>query len=118
MPKPKKRTISVFILAAIALYIVIGVIPTLTGALTRTEILEYGDLKARHEIKCWIIRSETVYSVASSGIVEYKSDEGTLLRKGAKVLEFTPVTEEKEEDFVENFFQLIADNFMNMIEEK
>lgn len=27
-------------------------------------------------------------------------------------------TEEKEEDFVENFFQLIADNFMNMIEEK
>ena len=98
MPKPKKRTISIFILAAIALYIVIGVIPTLTGALTRTEILEYGDLKARHEIKCWIIRSETVYSATSKGTVEYKVDEGTLLRKGAKVLGFTPAVSEKEDD--------------------
>jgi putative membrane fusion protein len=89
MPKPKKRTIYIFIIALVTLYVVIEIIPFLTGALTRTEILKYGELKVEQEVVCYLVRNETVYSAPDSGDVKYKFEEGSLIKKGAKVLTFT-----------------------------
>lgn len=88
MPKPKKRTIYIFIIALVTLYVVIEIVPFLTGALTRTEIIKYGELKVEQEVVCYLVRDETVYSAPESGNIKYKFEEGSLIKKGAKVITF------------------------------
>lgn len=88
MPKPKKKTIYIFLIALVTLYIVIEIVPFLTGALTRTEILRYGEIKIDQDVECYIVRDETVYSAPDSGDVSFKFDEGSLIKKGATVLSF------------------------------
>jgi len=89
MPKPKKRTIYIFILALVTLYVVIEIVPFLTGALTRTETLRYGELKVQEQIVCYLVRDEIVYSAPRAGQIKYKAEEGSLIKKGSKVLDFT-----------------------------
>lgn len=89
MPKPKKRTIYIFVIALVTLYIVIEIIPSLTGALTRTEILRYGQIKVEQEVICYLVRNETVYCAPESGSLKYKFEEGSLIKKGATVIKFS-----------------------------
>jgi putative membrane fusion protein len=86
MPKPNKRTIYVFVIALVTLYVVIEIIPFLTGAFTRTEILSYGQIKVEQEVVCYLVRDETVYSASESGEIKYKFEEGSLIKKGSTVL--------------------------------
>jgi putative membrane fusion protein len=104
MPKPKKRTIYIFIIALVTLYIVIEIVPFLTGALTRTEILKYGELKVEQDVVCYLVRDETVYSAPESGDIKYKFEEGVLIKKGANVVTFTkdPSPAEDETDLLKN----------------
>lgn len=95
MPKLKKRTIYIFILAVIVLYVVIAVIPSVTGKLTRTESVKTGELKVSDQETCYIIRDETVYTAASDGKVSFSRKEGTLVKKGAKVMSFKEQAEKK-----------------------
>lgn len=88
MPKPKKRTIYLFILALVTLYVVIEIVPFLTGALTRTETLRYGELKVQEQVACYLVRNETVYSAPDSGNIKYKMEEGALIKRGSRVLDF------------------------------
>lgn len=100
MPKPKKRTIYIFLIALVTLYIVIEIVPFLTGALTRTEILSYGQLKVEQEVVCYLVRNETVYSAPAPGSLKYKFEEGELIKKGSTVLslEKDSAQESEEED--------------------
>lgn len=103
MPKPKKRTIYIFIIALVTLYVVIEIVPFLTGALTRTEILKYGELKVEQEVVCYLVRNETVYGAPDSGDVKYKFEEGSLIKKGVSVLTFSKdskITGEEETDLL------------------
>jgi putative membrane fusion protein len=104
MPKPKKRTIYIFVIALVTLYVVIEIIPFLTGAFTRTEILSYGQIKVEQEVVCYLVRSETVYSAPASGSLKYKFEEGSLIKRGAKVLTFDkdPSGDSGEEDLLKN----------------
>lgn len=90
MAKPKKKTILLFIFLVVILYLIVEVIPPLTGALASTEVLEYGRLKVSDECECWIIRDETVYKAAQTGTVKIYTGEGTLVKKGVKLMDFTP----------------------------
>lgn len=95
MPKIKKKTVIIFILLLIILYVVIAVIPKLTGALTRTEVVEYGDIRIEDEATCYIVRDETVYTAGASGTPKYFIEESTQIKKGTLVLELA-VSEQKE----------------------
>lgn len=96
MPKPKKITISLFLITLAALYLVIEIFPMLTGALTGIEVLEYGELRVSQKTTLYIVRSETVFGAPASGDVAYKVSEGDLLKRGTKVLEFRPGGEDSE----------------------
>jgi putative membrane fusion protein len=101
MPKPKKRTIYIFIIALVTLYVVIEIVPFLTGALTSTEVLKYGEIKVEQEVVCYLVRNETVFSAPDYGDVKYKFEEGSLVKKGAKLLTFTKdagITSEEKSD--------------------
>lgn len=89
MPKIKKRTIYIFLLTLLALYVVIYIIPGLSGALESTAVLQYGKLKVTTEAECYIVRDETVYGAEGHGKVKYLAREGVLIKSGTKVMEFT-----------------------------
>ena len=94
MPKKRKRTLFVFALIIIVLYIVIGVVPSLTGALAGTELVEYGNLQLSDDTTCYIIRDETVYTASESGTMDPIIEEGTQIKKGTDLFAFTPSYEE------------------------
>lgn len=112
MPKLKKKTIYVFILILIALYVVIFVIPSITGALEPTEVLEYGELKVTTETKCYIIRDETVYGAPGAGSIKYRASEGTLIKKGVETVSFSarkiPKDEEAKEEPESKYKQIMT----------
>ena len=86
MPKLRKKTIYTFILVVVALYVVIAVIPAVTGKLTRTEAVTYGELKVSDDVTCYIVRDETVYLAKSAGTMSFKVKEGELVKRGAEVM--------------------------------
>lgn len=88
MTTPKKKTIILFILAVIIMYVVVEVLPTLGGAMADTEVLEYGKLKVSDEVKLYIVRDETVYKAPEDGEIKVFTDEGTLIKRGGKVMDF------------------------------
>ena len=89
MPKLKKKTVIIFILAVILLYVIVEVIPPLTGALASTEVLEYGKLKVSDIEDCWIVRDETVYKAPETGTMKVYAGEGTLIKRGSRILDLT-----------------------------
>ena len=76
-----------FILSLIALYIIIYAVPGVTGALTKTEILQYGNFRTTDNSTCYFVRNETVYSAIRAGSINYYIADAVKVKKGAKVLE-------------------------------
>lgn len=111
MPKKRKRTLLVFALIVVALYVIIGIVPSLTGALTGTELVEFGELQLSDDAKCFIVRDETVYTAAASGDMDYYIEEGTQIKKGTDLFAFTPSGEAAgSEDEAEETKAADADN--------
>lgn len=71
-----------FILAVVILYVVIYVVPRVTGLLDVTYVAEYGELSIFDEGTCWLVRDERVYLAQETGSVSRIAEEGTLLRIG------------------------------------
>lgn len=93
MPKKKKRTLIAFAFIILLLYAVIGIVPSLTGALTGTELVEYGNLQISDDATCYIIRDETIYTAAQTGDMDPYIEEGTQIKKGTDLFAFTPTEE-------------------------
>ncbi len=87
MGKKNRKYVYIFILTLIILYIIIFVIPKVTGAFETTELLEAGSLQGTEETTCCIVRSETVYEAGAAGKLKYLAKEGTHIRKGTQVIE-------------------------------
>lgn len=86
MSRIKKFLVYLFILVLFGLGIVIYVVPGLTGVLTKTTIIPYGNLQITDSVLCYFIRDEVVYGAAKGGKINYYIGDETLLRKGAGIL--------------------------------
>jgi putative membrane fusion protein len=80
----------VFLAACIGLYVFIYVVPSISGALARTAIVSYGNLRVTDEAEAYLIRNEIVLTAGQTGGVSYYVDEGVKTRKGTKVLDIYP----------------------------
>jgi len=87
MTNKKKLAFMVFALACILLYTVIYVIPGVSGALKRTEIINYGELIVTDDITCYLVRNEKIYLSDTNGDINYYYEEGEHVRKGTKILD-------------------------------
>lgn len=87
MRKRKKKTVILYIAALVILYIIIYIIPTVTGALVSSYTIEYGELKISDEITGYLVRDEKVYTAATGGKINPYIKEQTLVRKGTTVME-------------------------------
>lgn len=78
-----------FFTTLVILFIIIYVFPNVTGALKKTEIIEYGSLQVTDQVTAYIVRNETVYFANKSGTIHYYIPEGEQVRKGTKILDIT-----------------------------
>lgn len=90
MKKGKKLLIILYAIIVIGLGCLIYVVPQFKEAVTRTSVLEYGNLQVKDTVTCYFIRDEIVYSAGTSGSVNYYIEDKTQVRKGAKVLDISP----------------------------
>ena len=89
MKKGRKRIMMLFFTTLVILFIIIYVLPNVTGALKKTEIIEYGSLQVTDHVTAYIVRNETVYFANKSGTIHYYIPEGEQVRKGTKILDIT-----------------------------
>jgi len=80
----------VFIAVCVALYFYIYTIPSITGALTQTVVLEHDAWDINVPARCIIVRDETVIRAEESGTVSYYAKENVKERKGSKAADVYP----------------------------
>lgn len=95
--KKKKKSLVLFFATLVILFIIIYVFPNVTGALKKTEVIEYGSLQVTDRVTAYIVRSETVYFANKSGSLHYYVQEGEQIRKGSKILDITSGSQEDKE---------------------
>lgn len=106
--KKKKRIIILFCTTLVILFIIIYVFPNVTGALKKTEIIEYGSLQVTDQITAYIIRNETVYFANKSGSIHYYVQEGEQVRKGVMILDITSGVQNDKESSYQKIMERIS----------
>lgn len=97
--KRTKRILAVlFVLAVIILSIIIYAVPKVTGALTKTEILQYGNFKVTNDVTCYFVRNEKVYAAAHGGVINYYIGDGVQVKQGTRILDITPAASGEESE--------------------
>ncbi len=82
--------LTVFLVVCVGLYAFIYVIPGISGALTRTAVISYGNLQVTDTTTCFVVRDEVVVQAKQSGSISYYIDESSKTRKGTKILDIYP----------------------------
>lgn len=92
--KTKKRII-IYVIALLVLYLLIYIIPSVSGLFKGTYTAKYGQLRIQDEAMGYIVRNEVVYASTSGGSVNRFAKEGDLVRKGTTVMEVTGSSSEE-----------------------
>lgn len=106
--KKKKRAIMLFCATLVILFIIIYVFPNVTGALKKTEIIEYGSLQVTDQVTAFIVRNETVYFANKSGNIQYYVPDGDQVRKGVKILDITSGSQKDKESIYQKLTERIS----------
>jgi putative membrane fusion protein len=83
----KRGVFVLFGLLVAILFIYIYILPNVSDAFRRTDVIEYGVIQVKDEVTCYIVRDETVYTAPSSGLVQYYINEGEQVRSGTKIMD-------------------------------
>lgn len=88
--KKNRLALTIFIIAVITLFAITYAIPSVTGALKKTEIIQFGGLQVIDEVTCYFVREEQIYLAGQAGDISYYIEEGQQIRKGVKILDVSP----------------------------
>ena len=77
-------------LAIVILYVLIYVVPSITGALKTTYVAEYGEVEIGDETDIYIARDEQIYLSSTTGTIKVYPEEGDLVKKGSTIAKVTP----------------------------
>ncbi len=104
MKKNPKRLWVYLIIAIAVLYVIIYVIPTITGALKTTYTTTYGNVEIGDQVTAYIVRDEAVYLAEETGNMTIYSKEGDMVKKGARIskLDKKPMDREEELEAIED----------------
>ena len=81
-----KAIILIYGALVLMLFVWIYILPNVSEAFKKTDIIDYGGIQVKDEIICYFVRSESVYYANNAGQIQYFAIEGDQLRKGSKVL--------------------------------
>ena len=95
----KTRTLLILYLAVlVALYIVVFQMPKVSEKFETTQVLENGTLEVSCEASGYIIKDEAVCTANQAGTIEYKWDDGTVVKKGSKLATIKEPESDKEKE--------------------
>ena len=95
----KTRTLLILYLAVlVALYIVVFQMPKVSEKFETTQVLENGTLEVSCEASGYIIKDEAVCTANQAGTIEYKWDDGTVVKKGSKLAKIKEPESEKDKE--------------------
>jgi len=110
MKMSNKLKIILFVIALVALYLIIYLVPKISGALISTYTVEYGELRTEDETEGFIVRNETVYVAASGGTEDRYIKEGALVRRGNKVMSISGNSDRKISSKYEDILSRLGKN--------
>lgn len=87
MNKLKRKPILLLLIVLALLYAIIYIVPKISGALVPSYIAEYGELKISDDTTAYFVRNEKVYIARINGDTNYFFENGSLVRKGTKVMQ-------------------------------
>ena len=95
----KTRTLLIIYLAVlVALYIVVFQMPKVSEKFETTQVLENGTLEVSCEASGYIIKDEAVCTANQTGTIEYKWDDGTVVKKKSKLAKIKEPESEKDKE--------------------
>lgn len=106
--KISKRTIRIIIayLSVLAiLYIIIFVIPSVTDAFDKTQVLENGTLEVSCDTQGYLVKEEAVCRATDTGTIAYNLSEGTVVKKGSEICSITPKESKDEKPQIRNKYR-------------
>ena len=77
MSRKAKAVIYIYIFVMVCLAVIIYVVPSVTGMLTSTLVITYGNLTETDTATCYFVRNENVYLAEASGTVNYYFEDKT-----------------------------------------
>ena len=93
--KKTKRILVIYLAILVILYIVAFQIPKVTGKFETTQVLENGTLEVSCEAEGYLVKDEAVCTAGSTGTIEYKLNDGTVVKKGTDIADIDAIEEEK-----------------------
>ncbi|MBR2547743.1 MAG: HlyD family efflux transporter periplasmic adaptor subunit [Eubacterium sp.] len=87
MRNVKKSPVVILFIVAAVLYVIIYILPQVTGVLRSSYTAEYGELKTFDKVEGYFVRSEYVYFSELTGTANRYIDENKLVRKGTRIME-------------------------------
>lgn len=112
MNKIKNKPIRYFIISILLLGVIIYIFPKIISLFEASYTLEYGELKLTDEAEACIVRDEKVYFAENGGRANYYINEGTLVRSGTTVMDFTESSEEEASEEYNEIKQNIGKNII------
>jgi putative membrane fusion protein len=104
----KKKLLVLFCTTLVILFIIIYVFPNVTGALKKTEVIEYGSLQVTDQVTAYLVRSETVYFANKSGNINYYIQEGEQVRRGTKILDIASGNQQDKESSYQKLMERVS----------
>lgn len=108
-------------LAIVILYIIIYVVPSITGALKTTYTATYGQVEIGDETTAYIVRDESVYIAETTGKVKFYCKEGDMVKKGSRISKLDKIsitTEEEKADLEKSKYQEILTRLTKKVKKK
>ncbi len=100
--KKTKTLLIIYLAALVALYIVVFQMPKMSDKFETTQVLENGTLEVSCETSGYIIKDEAVCTADEAGTIEYKWDDGTVVKKGLKIVSIKEPESDKEKEKAES----------------
>ncbi|MDO4869965.1 MAG: HlyD family efflux transporter periplasmic adaptor subunit [Bacillota bacterium] len=98
IPKKTRRIVLCYLAILVILYVIIYVVPKVTGMFETTQTLENGTLIISCEAEGYLVKDETINLADKTGILKYKVVEGTVIKKGTTITAYDSEAEESSEE--------------------
>ena len=107
--KKTRRILVLYLAVLVLLYIVIFQMPKMSDKFETTQVLENGTLEVSCEAEGYIIKDEAVCVAPETGTIEYKVEEGTVVKKDSSIVSIEAAETDEESN--------IKDKYQRVLEE-
>ena len=103
--KKTRRILILYLAVLVLLYIVVFQMPKVSDKFETTQVLENGTLEVSCEAKGYVVKDEAVGLAEKTGTMEYKVEDGTVVKKGTTIVDISEPKESNKESEVKSKYE-------------